>query len=180
MPTASTSQILGNTECFEPYTSNIFTRRTLAGDFMVINRHLQKDLMKMGIWDDTLKDWIISNRGSIQQIPGISKQLKDLYKTVWEMSQKSLIDQAADRGAYICQSQSLNLFMTEPSHKKIGSMHMYAWKKGLKTGQYYLRTRPAAHAQQFSIDPELLTKLRSMEQQPEIKDDDEGCLMCGS
>lgn len=180
MPTASTSQILGNTECFEPYTSNIFTRRTLAGDFMVINRHLQKDLMKMGIWDDTIKDWIISNRGSIQHIPGIPKQTKDLYKTVWEMSQKSLIDQAADRGAYICQSQSLNLFMTEASHKKIGSMHMYAWKKGLKTGQYYLRTRPAAHAQQFSIDPELLTKLRSMEQYSEIKHEDEECLMCGS
>lgn len=176
MPTASTAQILGNTECFEPYTSNIYTRRTLAGDFMVVNRHLQKDLMDLGIWNDTIKDWIIANRGSIQAIPGIKKNIKDLYKTAWEMSQKSLIDQAVDRGAYICQSQSLNLFMTEPNHKKIGSMHMYSWKRGLKTGQYYLRTRPKAHAQQFTVDPEMLKKLRDLE----VKDEEEGCLMCGS
>ena len=180
MPTASTAQILGNTECFEPYTSNIFTRRTLAGDFMVVNRFMQDDLIKLNIWNDTIKDWIIANRGSIQQIPGIPKSIKDLYKTAWEMSQKSLIDQAADRGAYICQSQSLNLFMTEPNHKKIGSMHMYSWRKGLKTGQYYLRTRPRAHAQQFTVDPEVLKKLRQLEQTKEIKDEDDGCLMCGS
>ena len=176
MPTASTSQILGNTECFEPYTSNIFTRRTLAGDFMIVNQYLQKDLIKMGLWDDTMKDWIISNRGSIQPIPGIPKRMKDVYKTAWEMSQKALIDQAADRGAYICQSQSLNLFMNDPNHKKIGSMHMYSWKKGLKTGQYYLRTRPKAFAQQFTVDPDVLKKLRALE----VKDEDEGCLMCGS
>ena len=176
MPTASTSQILGNTECFEPYTSNIFTRRTLAGDFMLINQYLQQELIEMGIWDDTMKHWIISNRGSITPIPGIPKEMKDRYKTAWEMSQKALIDQAADRGAYICQSQSLNLFMNEPNHKKIGSMHMYSWKKGLKTGQYYLRTRPKAHAQQFTVDPDMLKKLRSME----VKDEDEECLMCGS
>ena len=176
MPTASTAQILGNTECFEPYTSNIFTRRTLAGDFMVVNRHLQKDLIRLGIWNDTMKDWIVANRGSIQPIPGISKEIKDLYKTAWELSQKVLIDQAADRGAYICQSQSLNLFMTEPNHKKISSMHMYSWKKGLKTGQYYLRTRPKAFAQQFTVDPEMLKQLRDLE----VKDEEDGCLMCGS
>ena len=176
MPTASTSQILGNTECFEPYTSNIFTRRTLAGDFMVINEYLQKELIEMGLWDDTMKDWIVANRGSIAPIPGIPKEMKDRFKTAWEMSQKTLIDQAADRGAYICQSQSLNLFMNEPNHKKIGSMHMYSWKKGLKTGQYYLRTRPKAHAQQFTIDPDTLKKLRSLE----VKNEDDECLMCGS
>jgi len=176
MPTASTSQILGNTECFEPYTSNIFTRRTLAGDFMIVNQYLQKDLIKMGLWDDTMKDWIIANRGSIQPIPGIPKRMKDVYKTAWEMSQKALIEQAADRGAYICQSQSLNLFMNDPNHKKIGSMHMYSWKRGLKTGQYYLRTRPKAFAQQFTVDPDVLKKLRALE----VKDEDEGCLMCGS
>ena len=155
MPTASTSQILGNNECIEPYTSNIYARRTLSGDFIVVNRHLLKDLKNLDLWSAELKDFIILNKGSIQNIKTIPKLIKEIYKTSWDLSQKSLIDQAADRGVYVCQSQSLNLFQEDPSVKKLSSMHFYAWKKGLKTGMYYLRTRPATTAQQFTIDPEL-------------------------
>ncbi len=151
MPTASTSQILGNNECFEPYTSNIYVRRVLSGEFPVVNKHLLKDLVKRGLWTNAIKDKIIIANGSIQAIDEIPQELKDLYKTVWEIKQKVIIDMAADRGAYIDQSQSLNLFVQEPTTKKLSSMHFYAWKKGLKTGMYYLRTRAASQAVQFTV-----------------------------
>ena len=153
MPTASTAQIMGNNEAFEPYTTNIYLRRTLAGEFVVVNRHLVKDLTKLGLWNKELKDQIIKNGGSIQNILNIPNELKEVYKTVWEIPMKSLIDMAAERGAYIDQSQSLNLFMENPSVAKLSSMHMYAWKKGLKTGLYYLRTRAKAKPQQVTITP---------------------------
>jgi ribonucleotide reductase alpha subunit len=152
MPTASTSQILGNNECCEPYTSNIYKRRTLAGEFKIVNPHLMAALIDLGIWNQDLKDKIIVSGGSVQNIPEIPDDVKVLYKTVWEISQKSIIDMAADRGAYICQTQSMNLFMTQPTYKKLTSMHFYSWKKGLKTGIYYLRSQAVAQAQQFSID----------------------------
>ncbi|SHN77155.1 ribonucleoside-diphosphate reductase subunit alpha [Chitinophaga sp. CF418] len=152
MPTASTSQILGNNECFEPYTSNIYTRRVLSGEFVVVNKHLLKDLVELGLWDNDMKNKIITSNGSIQHIPEIPTQIKDLYKTVWEIKQRTIIDMAADRGAFICQSQSLNLFVDTPSAAKLTSMHFYAWKKGLKTGMYYLRTQAAAQAVQFTVE----------------------------
>ncbi|WP_207533132.1 ribonucleoside-diphosphate reductase subunit alpha [Desertivirga arenae] len=152
MPTASTSQVLGNNECFEPYTSNIYTRRVLSGEFIIVNKHLLKDLVRLGLWDNTMKNKIISANGSIQQIPEIPLEIKELYKTVWEIKQRSLIDMAADRGAFICQSQSLNLFVDQPSTPKLTSMHFYAWKKGLKTGMYYLRTQAASQAVQFTVE----------------------------
>lgn len=152
MPTASTSQILGNNECFEPYTSNIYTRRVLSGEFVVVNKYLLKDLVKLGIWNQKLKDKIVANNGSIQTIEEIPQDIKDLYKTVWEIKQRTLIDMAADRGAYICQSQSLNLFIPDPNFAKLTSMHFYAWKKGLKTGMYYLRTKAAADAIKFTVE----------------------------
>lgn len=152
MPTASTSQILGNNECFEPYTSNIYTRRTLSGEFIVVNKHLMKDLMSAGLWSDTLRQKLIGANGSIQSIPEIPQNIKDIYKTVWEISQKSIIDMSADRGAYICQSQSLNIHITNPNFGKLTSMHFYAWKKGLKTGMYYLRSTAAADAIKFTLD----------------------------
>ncbi len=152
MPTASTSQILGNNECFEPYTSNIYTRRTLSGEFIVVNKHLLKDLIELGLWDDKMKNRLIEANGSIQNIPEIPQHIKDLYKTVWEISQKSIIDMAADRGAYICQSQSMNVHIQDPNFGKLTSMHFYAWKKGLKTGMYYLRSKAAASAIQFTVD----------------------------
>lgn len=152
MPTASTSQILGNNECFEPYTSNIYTRRVLSGEFIVVNKHLLKDLVKLGIWNNALKNKVITANGSVQNIPEIPQSIKDIYKTVWEIKQKVVIDMAADRGAFICQSQSLNLFMQEPSVSKITSMHFYGWEKGLKTGMYYLRTKSAADAVKFTIE----------------------------
>jgi ribonucleoside-diphosphate reductase alpha chain len=152
MPTASTSQILGNNECFEPYTSNIYTRRVLSGEFVVVNKHLLKDLVKLGLWNDALKNKIIAANGSIQDLAEIPQNVKELYKTVWELSQRTLIDMAADRGAYICQSQSLNLFVQSPNFAKLTSMHFYAWEKGLKTGMYYLRTKAAADAIKFTVD----------------------------
>ena len=153
MPTASTAQILGNYECFEPIISNIYTRRVLAGEYMVLNNYLVKDLMLCDLWPD-VKNKIIANDGSIQNIDGIPKCFKERYKTVWEMSQKDIIDMAADRGKYICQSQSLNLFIAAPETSKLTSMHFYAWQKGLKTGLYYLRTRPSSKALQFTVKPE--------------------------
>jgi len=152
MPTASTSQILGNNECFEPYTSNIYTRRVLSGEFVIVNKHLLKDLVKLGIWNDRLKTKIIAANGSVQDIPEIPENIKELYRTVWEIKQKALIDMAADRGAYICQSQSLNLFIQNPNFAKLTSMHFYAWKKGLKTGMYYMRTKSAADAIKFTVE----------------------------
>jgi ribonucleoside-diphosphate reductase alpha chain len=146
MPTASTSQILGNNECFEPYTSNIYTRRTLSGEFIVVNKHLMKDLMAAGLWSESMRQKLIGANGSIQSINEIPQNIKDIYKTVWEISQKAIIDMSADRGAYICQSQSLNIHITNPNFGKLTSMHFYAWKKGLKTGMYYLRSTAAADA----------------------------------
>jgi ribonucleoside-diphosphate reductase alpha chain len=152
MPTASTSQILGNNECFEPYTSNIYTRRVLSGEFVVVNKHLLKDLIKLNLWNDSMKNKLISANGSVQGIPEIPQRIKDLYKTVWEISQKKIIDMAAARGAYICQSQSLNIHIQDPNFGKLTSMHFYAWKKGLKTGMYYLRTKAAADAIKFTVE----------------------------
>ncbi|RTQ48515.1 ribonucleoside-diphosphate reductase subunit alpha [Hymenobacter gummosus] len=151
MPTASTAQILGNNESFEPYTSNIYVRRVLSGEFMVVNKHLLKDLVKLGLWNDQMKQDIIARNGSVQDIPAIPQHIKDLYKTVWEISQRTIIDMAADRGAYICQSQSLNLHVQNPNFGKLTSMHFHAWKKGLKTGMYYLRTKAAADAIKFTV-----------------------------
>ncbi len=152
MPTASTSQILGNNECFEPYTSNIYTRRTLSGEFIIANKHLMKDLISLGLWSETMRQKLISTNGSVQAIPEIPQHIKDIYRTVWEISQKSIIDMSADRGAYICQSQSLNIHITNPNFGKLTSMHFHAWKRGLKTGMYYLRSTAAAEAIKFTID----------------------------
>ncbi len=152
MPTASTSQILGNNECFEPYTSNIYTRRVLSGEFVVVNKFLLHDLVALGLWNGQMKNKIITANGSIQDIPEIPADIKDLYKTVWEIKMRTIIDMAADRGAYICQSQSLNLFVNQPNASKLTSMHFYAWKKGLKTGMYYLRTQAAAQAVKFTVE----------------------------
>jgi len=171
MPTASTSQILGNNECIEPYTSNMYLRRTLAGEFVVINKHLIKELISLGIWNNDTKNAIIRDNGSVQNLT-IPDELKAKYKTVWEMSQKTLIDQAADRGRFVCQSQSLNLFLEDPNTSRISSMHMYAWKQGLKTGMYYLRTRPKARAVQFTVDP-VAKAACSL-------DNKEDCVMCSA
>lgn len=164
MPTASTSQILGFNECFEPFTSNLYKRRTLAGEFIIVNKYLISDLVKLGLWDKDMKNKIIINDGSVQGIDAIPDDLKALYKTSWELRQKVLIDQSADRGAYVCQSQSLNLFVEDPDFKKLSSMHFYSWQKGLKTGIYYLRTRAKAQAQKFTIDPSMvkLTNLKGV------------------
>ncbi|MEY4886936.1 MAG: hypothetical protein RL767_407, partial [Bacteroidota bacterium] len=151
MPTASTSQILGNNECFEPYTSNLYTRRVLSGEFIVVNKHLLIDLVKLGLWNDDLKNAIMANNGSVQAIDGIPDNIKELYKTVWELSMRDIIDMAADRGIFIDQSQSLNLFVESPNMGKLTSMHFYAWKSGLKTGMYYLRTKSAVDAIKFTV-----------------------------
>jgi ribonucleoside-diphosphate reductase alpha subunit len=156
MPTASTSQILGYNECFEPFTSNLYTRRTLAGEFIVINKWLMKELLDAGIWNEDMKQQIIARNGSVQEVPGIPDEIKARYKTSWELKQRVLIDMAAARGAFICQSQSLNLFVADPNYAKLTSMHFYAWKKGLKTGCYYLRTKAPVAAQKFTVDPRLM------------------------
>ena len=157
MPTASTAQILSNNECFEPFTTNIYLRRVLAGEFVVVNKYLVEDLKKIGMWSKEMRDLMIKAGGSIQNIIEIPDELKRLYKTVWEISQKCIIDMAADRGRFICQSQSMNLFVEAPTFAKLSSMHMYAWKKGLKTGMYYLRTKPKAKAIQFTLEPECVS-----------------------
>jgi ribonucleotide reductase alpha subunit len=156
MPTASTSQILGYTECFEPMTSNIYARRVLAGEYVVVNKYLVKNLMEIGIWSENLKQQIIAQNGSIQGIKEIPEDIQAIYKTSWEIKQRTLIDMAAARGAFICQSQSLNLSMENPTYAKLTSMHFYAWKQGLKTGCYYLRTKAPVMAQKFTVDPRLL------------------------
>jgi ribonucleoside-diphosphate reductase alpha chain len=158
MPTASTSQILGNNECFEPYTSNIYSRRVLSGEFVVVNKHLLKDLVKIGMWNDGMKNKLIAANGSVQNIPEVPEHLKELYKTAWEIKQKTLIDMSADRGAFICQSQSLNIFMTDPNFAKLTSMHFYSWKAGLKTGMYYLRTKAAVDAVKFTVDRQAIVE----------------------
>jgi ribonucleoside-diphosphate reductase alpha chain len=159
MPTASTSQILGYNECFEPFTTNIYTRRTLAGEFIVVNKYLTRELMDLGIWTDGMKQAIVARNGSIQGIPSIPEEIQARYKTSWELSQQVMIDMAAARGAFICQSQSLNLFVADPTYAKLTSMHFYAWKKGLKTGCYYLRTKAPVAAQKFTVDPRLMAAL---------------------
>ena len=161
MPTASTAQILGNNECFEPYTSNIYTRRVLSGEFIIVNKHLLKDLVKRGLWDKEMRHKIMTANGSIQSIKEIPQDVKDLYKTAWEISQKAIIELAADRGAYICQSQSLNIFMENANFGKLTSMHFYGWEKGLKTGMYYLRTKAATDAIKFTVD-------KVMEEEPNV------------
>ena len=184
MPTASTAQILGNNECFEPYTSNIYTRRVLSGEFIIVNKHLLKDLVREGLWNKDMRQMIMQANGSIQDINEIPQRLKDLYKTAWEISQKAIIDQAADRGAYICQSQSLNIFMENANFGKLTSMHFYGWEKGLKTGMYYLRTKAATDAIKFTIDrkvEEVPTAQSIEENQAAIAcslDDPENCEMC--
>ncbi|ULQ52037.1 ribonucleoside-diphosphate reductase subunit alpha [Flavihumibacter fluvii] len=184
MPTASTSQILGNNECFEPYTSNIYTRRVLSGEFVIVNKHLLKDLVALGLWDNDMKNKIITANGSVQGITEIPEELRELYKTVWEIRQRTLIDMAADRGAYICQSQSLNLFVNNPTASKLTSMHFYGWKKGLKTGMYYLRTQAATQAVQFTVEKQAADPL-SAPIEPEIPEGavctmQDGCISCGS
>ncbi|KAI8085024.1 ribonucleotide reductase [Halteromyces radiatus] len=187
MPTASTSQILGNNECFEPYTSNIYTRRVLSGEFQVVNHHLLNDLIERGLWNEQTKNMIIAQNGSVQNVPSIPDDLKALYKTVWEISQRVIIDMAADRGAFIDQSQSMNLFTGEPTYGKLTSMHFYAWKKGLKTGMYYLRSRPAVDAIKFTVDQLALKTLSVEERETEEEklaalqcsiDNRDACLMC--
>jgi ribonucleoside-diphosphate reductase alpha chain len=191
MPTASTSQILGNNECFEPYTSNIYSRRVLSGEFPIVNKHLLKDLVKLNLWNDNMKNKIIADNGSIQAIAEIPADLKEIYKTVWEIKQRAVIDMAADRGAYICQSQSLNLFIQDANFAKLTSMHFYAWKKGLKTGMYYLRTKSAADAVKFTIDQSYLKqpnvetavvadKEEAFAQMACSLDNPEACEACGS
>jgi ribonucleoside-diphosphate reductase alpha chain len=184
MPTASTAQILGNNECFEPYTSNIYTRRVLSGEFIIVNKHLLKDLVKEGIWNKEMRQKIMAANGSIQNINEIPQRLKDLYKTAWEISQKAIIDQAADRGAYICQSQSLNIFMENANFGKLTSMHFYGWEKGLKTGMYYLRTKAATNAIKFTVDKAVVAEPDAKtveEQQAAIAcslDNPDACEMC--
>jgi ribonucleoside-diphosphate reductase alpha subunit len=175
MPTASTAQIMGNNEAFEPYTTNIYLRRTLAGEFVVVNKHLVRDLQKLGLWSPQMKTEIVRHGGSVSQIDGIPQNMKDIYRTVWEISQKSLIDMSADRGAYIDQSQSLNIFMEDPTVAKLSSMHLYGWKKGLKTGMYYLRTRPKAKPIQITVPVE---KPTDEQVQACRLDNPESCLMC--
>jgi ribonucleoside-diphosphate reductase alpha chain len=190
MPTASTSQILGNNECFEPYTSNIYTRRTLSGEFIIVNKHLMNDLIQLGLWNENMKNRLVAANGSVQGIPEIPKNIKDIYKTVWEISQRVIIDMAADRGAYICQSQSMNVFLQEPNFGKLTSMHFYAWKKGLKTGMYYLRSKAASSAIQFTVDKSNLSstleaetidkKTQSQDAIACSLDNPDDCEMCGS
>ena len=189
MPTASTSQILGNNECFEPYTSNIYLRRVLSGEFIVINKHLLKDLIGLGIWNDTIKNRLIQENGSVQHIREIPENIREIYRTVWEIPQRSIIDMAADRGAYIDQSQSLNIHIADPNFGKLTSMHFYAWKKGLKTGMYYLRTKAAADAIKFTVDKQALSEPEPRAEEAEIRnrqdmtcslDDPENCEACSS
>lgn len=184
MPTASTAQILGNNECFEPYTSNIYTRRVLSGEFIIVNKHLLKDLVKEGLWNKDMRQKLMASNGSVQNINEIPQYIKDLYKTAWEISQKAIIEQSADRGAYICQSQSLNIFMENANFGKLTSMHFYGWKKGLKTGMYYLRTKAATDAIKFTVDKavtEQPSQATVEEQQGAIAcslDNPDNCEMC--
>jgi ribonucleotide reductase alpha subunit len=174
MPTASTSQILGYNECFEPITSNIYSRRTMAGEFVLPNKYLTKDLIKLGLWNEQIKNNIIANKGSIQHLDNLPQHIRDKYKIVWEIPMKHVIDMAADRGAFICQSQSLNLWMEEPVYNKLTSMHFYAWEKGLKTGIYYLRRKAKHQAQQFTIEPDV------KENKEDENKEDEICEMCSA
>lgn len=196
MPTASTSQILGNNECFEPYTSNMYSRRTLSGEHIIVNKHLLKDLIRLGLWNDEMKQRLMAANGSVQEIPEIPQELKDLYKTTYEISQKVIIDMAADRGAFICQSQSMNLFVENPNFGKLSSMHFYAWQKGLKTGMYYLRSKAAVDPIKFTLDQKhqrvnakakatanvgaIAENMENMAEGQACSLDDPDCLMCGA
>lgn len=188
MPTASTSQILGNNECFEPYTSNLYSRRVLSGEFIVVNKYLMRDLVRLGLWNDGMKNKIMAANGSIEHIEEIPEPIRELYKTVWQIKQKALIDMAADRGAFICQSQSLNLFVESANFAKLTSMHFYAWKLGLKTGMYYLRTKAAANAIQFTVTKEEVKAPTPTPDEPAAFPAEEefvcslepGCVSCGS
>jgi ribonucleoside-diphosphate reductase alpha subunit len=170
MPTASTSQILGNNECFEPFTSNLYVRHVLAGDFIIINKYLVDDLVKLGLWNSDIRNRIIADNGSVQGLAGLPSEIRELYKTAWEIPMKTIINMSADRAPYVCQSQSLNLFVADPTYARISSMHVYAWKKGLKTGCYYLRTKAVASAQKFTVEP---SAVPSSSSEPE-------CLMCSA
>jgi len=172
MPTASTSQILGFNECFEPITSNMYSRRTMAGEFVLVNKYLMKELIQLGQWNEQMKNNIILNKGSIQQLTHLSQHIRDKYKIVWEIPMKHIIDMAADRGAFICQSQSLNLWMEDPTYNSLTSMHFYSWKKGLKTGIYYLRRKAKHSPQQFTIEPDQVAA--------EEEEKDEICEMCSA
>tara|TARA_Y100000385_G_scaffold123201_1_gene128092 strand:- start:498 stop:2855 length:2358 start_codon:yes stop_codon:yes gene_type:complete len=186
MPTASTAQILGNNECFEPYTSNIYTRRVLSGEYIIVNKHLLRDLVKLGIWNDRLKNKLMASNGSIQNIDEIPDNIKALYKTAWEISQKVILDMAADRGAYIDQSQSLNIFMENANFAKLTSMHFYGWKAGLKTGMYYLRTKSATDAIKFTLDKAVMAEPVAKTEEERLAeincslDDPDDCVSCGS
>ncbi|MCL4105826.1 UNVERIFIED_CONTAM: hypothetical protein GTU68_012464 [Idotea baltica] len=185
MPTASTSQILGNNECFEPYTSNIYTRRTLSGEFIIVNKHLLNDLIKMGLWNEEMKHRLMAANGSIQDFDEIPDDIKSLYRTSWEIKQKAIIEMAADRGAFICQSQSMNVFLQDANYAKLTSMHFYSWEKGLKTGMYYLRTKSAADAIKFTVDAQMMADRKVEDKQDaaleEINcslDNPDECIMC--
>jgi ribonucleoside-diphosphate reductase alpha chain len=188
MPTASTSQILGNNECFEPFTSNLYVRRVLSGEFVMVNKHLVRDLIELGMWNERTKDEIVRHNGSVQDIAEIPEEIRRRYRTVWEISMKSIIDQAADRGPYVCQSQSMNLFLAEPTVGKVNSMHFYAWEKGLKTGMYYLRSKPASQAKKITLDNSasnttLNFKSQTNQDQAAIAcslENPEACEACGS
>jgi ribonucleoside-diphosphate reductase alpha chain len=175
MPTASTSQIMGFNEAFEPFTANLYKRKTLAGEFIVTNKYLIQDLISKNLWNKTMKEKLMLMEGSIQNIPEIPDEIKMLYKTVWDISQRCVIDMAADRGAFICQSQSMNIFLADPKVRQITSMHFYAWKKGLKTGMYYLRIKPKVNAQQFTIVPKTKEQLLK-----EDKEEHSECLNCSA
>jgi ribonucleoside-diphosphate reductase alpha chain/ribonucleoside-diphosphate reductase subunit M1 len=183
MPTASTAQILGNNESFEPFTSNMYTRRVLAGEFAVVNKYLLQDLIARGLWTPEIRNQIIADKGSVQGVAAIPDDLKALYKTTWEIKQKCVLDMSADRGAFICQSQSLNLHIADPNPGKLTSMHFYAWKKGLKTGMYYLRTRPKADAIAFTVDQAMAAKSRggaALKPANGQQEEEHECLSCGA
>jgi len=183
MPTASTSQIMGNNECAEPYTSNVYKRRTLAGEFTVVNEHLMEDLMSMGLWNDDTRSRLMYLRGSVQDLPNLPSHLKEIYKTTWEISQKECINMAADRGRFVCQSQSFNLWFEKPDFKTLTNAHMYGWSSGLKTGSYYIRSKPRLNSQRFTMDPE---KEKQYEAEKHKKNSErkkgyeEECLSCGA
>jgi ribonucleoside-diphosphate reductase alpha subunit len=182
MPTASTSQILGNNECFEPFTSNLYVRRVLSGEFMIVNKHLVNDLIEVGLWNEDMKNEIVRHSGSVQEITKIPEDIRSRYRTVWEMSMRPIIDQAADRGAYICQSQSMNLFIASPNVGAVNSMHFYAWEKGLKTGMYYLRSKPASAAKAITVEEKQEKPDAEMDEAALVcsLENPESCEMCGS
>ena len=179
MPTASSSQILGSNECFEPFTSNIYSRSTNSGEFIVVNKHLYKDLKELGLWSKDLVNEIIRENGSVQSC-NVPQDIKDRYKTVWEISQKIIIDMAADRGAFVDQTQSMNIFIARPSYAVLSSMHMYGWNKSLKTGCYYIRSKPATNAIKFSLGAGSEKKEESKSKPKFVCVGEEGCLSCSS